>query len=249
VILDKLEYSAETPINGDFMDVLVRMGAQGLNLDGTDYGPVHYDVSLRHLHARTYAKFYGALMQGYKDILSGKGNKEALEEGAPGFDSKQLMSSISGPAMELLGHAPEYSLDRISFTLPEGKAMLSLRASVPGVTAEDLQNPMMLITKLKADGKVSFPEALIQKLAPSCPAPSDVDATEMPAMPMGEESENCVSQDDESPAARNLQRLETLVEMGYVTRDQGRLQTEASFKEGQLTLNGLPFNPMAMSQE
>ena len=127
--------------------------------------------------------------------------------------------------MTLLAHDPEFSIDRISFTSPHGTAALSAEVSLKGVQPDELSNPLMLIAKLRASADVSVPQGLILEFA-------------------GNQAED--PEEADFAAAQLQQQLAMLEAQGYLQRQGDQVKTSAAFAQGQLTVNGRPFNPLAM---
>ena len=63
--LKRISYDIDMPVTGDFIDIAARMGAEVVDIGGIDYGPAHYDLSLKHLHARSIAKLYRVMLDAY----------------------------------------------------------------------------------------------------------------------------------------------------------------------------------------
>jgi uncharacterized protein YdgA (DUF945 family) len=111
VVLKNVTYIVDAPFDGaEFMDVSGSMGAASLVIGQQEYGPAHYDVSMKHLHARTVAKLYRAVLQMYA-------NPSALKQ-----DPSAAMTAMVESGKALLLHGPELSIDRISFTSPQALA-------------------------------------------------------------------------------------------------------------------------------
>jgi uncharacterized protein YdgA (DUF945 family) len=47
--------ASQSPIEGELLDLVAKMGVDRVLIGDQNYGPVHYDFSLWHLHARTGA--------------------------------------------------------------------------------------------------------------------------------------------------------------------------------------------------
>lgn len=216
VLLKRLSYDVNAPVNGDFLDLTAKMGAESLLVAGQDYGPAHYDFSFKHLHARTVAQLYRAMLQVYSDPAALATPERAATALAP----------LSAPALELLKHAPEFSIDRISFKSAHGEAMMSASAKLNDVKPEDVANPFMLIGKLEASADLALPEGLLINASATKPDPEDEYAQRQGEM--------------------RQQQLTAYAEQGYVTREGGTVKSKVEFRNGQLTVNGKPFNPMAM---
>jgi len=218
VLLKELSYVIDLPVNGEFIDLAAKIGAQVVQVGKNNFGPAHYDFSLRHLHARTIAKLHHALLKLYADPakLTNAANTPAL------------FAPLTEPGLELLGHNPEISIDRLSFNSPHGEATLAARASLKDMKPEDMGNPVMLIGKLQASAELSFPEALVGEFAGDSKAdPEKVS-------------------DEGAPGDAARQQAADLAAQGYITRENGTIRSKVAFGNGQLTVNGKPFNPMAM---
>ncbi|MBT0960088.1 YdgA family protein [Denitromonas iodatirespirans] len=227
IALKQITYDVDMPAEGDFVDMVAKMGAQVVDIGGTNYGPAHYDLSFKHLHARTVAKLYRTLLQAYS-------NPRMV---GPDADPQLALAPLAEPAMELLGHNPSFSLDRLSFTTPHGDAHLDLRASVPGITPEAMANPGLIMAVLDAGGNIALPEAMLLGMV------KDRAHAQMSAM----SETGTVSDDDLQMVVAQLEdKLQQLSGQGYITRDGGVVKSTVAFKAGQLTVNGQPFNPMAM---
>lgn len=203
--MQKVAYDVAMPISGDFMDIIVKIGADSLKVGEDEYGPAHYDLSLRRIHARTAATLYGELMRLYGDPAM-----QAESEVDPGA----LFAPLAQQAGELLRHNPEIALDRLSFTTPHGQAQFTAKARFDNLAPEEAGDMFALMQKLDASGTLSVPEAF---------------ALEM----VGEDAEMFTAQ------------VDAFVEQGYLKREGGLLNSSFAFTKGELTVNGLPFDPMA----
>ncbi|MFN3987692.1 MAG: YdgA family protein [Rhodocyclaceae bacterium] len=218
VSLGGLEYREDARVQDGFIDLDVRLGARSLKVGEHDWGPVQLDQRYAHLEARTMATLYRAFNQVAANPL---GAMQAAEG-----DFSALLVPLAEPLATLLANAPEYFLDRLEFAGPHGKARLALKVGMPGVTPEDVGNPFGLLTKLVIDGEAEFPEALV----------------------LASMLEDDAGDEERAFAQAMLDAsLEPLVDEGYVSRASGRLNTRLQFENGELLLNGKPFDPMMMA--
>ena len=204
VRLGRMSLEGQIPMQGDYLDILSRIGIEQVDVGGGSYGPVHYDVFLRHLHARSVASLYEAFMK----LSSHPGDDDAAE---------QMVAEMSGPAMELMRHDPEFILDRISFMTPDGESRLSASVRLNGAQEEDFANILMLLAKLDVKAEARLPEELLLLAA---------------------------ILDESKTLAPGLGLLES---QGFIQREGDMLRVNARYAQGQLTLNGKPFDPMAFS--
>ena len=214
--LERLSYDIDMPGKGEYLDIKALMGTEVLRVADVDYGPAHYDFSIKHLHGRT-------LMDLYRKLLEISGDPAQLAQQTE--DPAALFAPLAGPAMTLLAHDPEFSIDRISFTSPHGTAALSAEVSLKGVQPDELSNPLMLLAKLRASADLSVPQGLLLAFASN-------------------EAED--PEEADLAAAQLQQQLELLEAQGYLQRQGDQVKTSAAFSQGQLTVNGRPFNPLAM---
>ncbi len=153
VTMKNLTYAVDMPVTGgDFIDVVTRISAVSILVGQQEFGPAHFDVSTKHLHARTVAKVYHDAMQMYADpqVLADK--------------LGTAVEPLKNKAMGLLAHHPEFSVDRLAFTSPHGQSHVAARVKLTGVKPEDLSMGLGLLTKLDATADLKLPEALLADL-------------------------------------------------------------------------------------
>lgn len=201
-LLKQLTYDAALPVNGEFIDLIGQIGVEVAQVGAQNYGPAHYDFSLRHLHARTLANLHRALLQWYADP-----SRRTTREPAAMLQS---MAPLRDPALALLKFSPEIRVDRISFQSPQGEAKISASAKLGELKPEELANPFMLLGKLEASADIALPASLLGESA-------------------------------QTP------QIAGLIEQGYVQQDDSMLRSKIGFSKGQLSVNGVPFNPQAVN--
>lgn len=224
VSFKQLVVDVAMPVNGEFVDVVEKIGAAALQVGDKQYGPGNFDFSIRHLHARTVARFYREMMKLYSDpaVFTAAG------------DPAKALAPLAEPAKELLKHNPEFRIDRFNFKSDKGEALVSASVKLNDAKPEEFGNPLMLLGKLEAGADVQLPEALLGTLAAS-------------RVPGGAEAAN----DPETVAMQAEmieQQLAGLAGQGLVTRDNGLVKSKIEFRAGQLTVNGKPFNPFGMGR-
>ncbi|MDR3214211.1 MAG: YdgA family protein [Azoarcus sp.] len=162
--IQQVKYDTNTSLNGDFASVVVRSGAETIKVGENSYGPAHYDISLNHLHTRTLAELSNILL---KFQLMNFASLDDLSEESEDQAAQAMVAlamTITQPLFELLEQAPDISLDRISFTTPQGEASLSLRATVKDFKAQEAFNPAAWLPKIDASGEIAAPLALLESL-------------------------------------------------------------------------------------
>jgi uncharacterized protein YdgA (DUF945 family) len=158
--LDDVHYIVETDENGDFVDIVAKMGSGALTsaeLDatGVKLKEVHYDFSLRRLHSATLAKMSAKMKEVYSKPLDVTNSAQA---------QAALFGPLKDDAISLFKHDPEFAVDRIGIVTPEGEGVIKGVVKFKGVTEEDFANPMAIIPKLDADFSVEVPVKLVEKI-------------------------------------------------------------------------------------
>ncbi|HEX5803255.1 MAG TPA: DUF945 family protein, partial [Azospira sp.] len=178
--------------------------------------------------------------------ISADAEMQAVAQTSPG----QVLAPLVGPALELLKHDPEISIDRLSFRTPHGDAALSARVKLNAAQAQDFSNPLLLLAKLDAGVDLRVPEAFVGEVAVNA----------MPGMPAEVEQDAPAEATDVAPpAAEELaaaalaarrdalqQRIAGLVTQGLLVREGGVLRAQLAMRDGRMTVNGQPFNPLAI---
>lgn len=218
-----LSYTVDVPTSGDFLDVNARVGAQELKVGKDIYASNHFDLSVKHLHARTLASVLEKLATVYADPAFA-----AAEPGA----MQRLFAPVQAEAEGLLAYNPELHLDQISFSTPEGETRLSAQLALPGATPADLGTPL-LIAKLQASATLSIPEAVLQRASGTSGAKGD---SADPAEAAGQDK-----------VAQLEARLALLASSGYITRNKGVVATQVEFRQGQFSVNSRPFDPSLLA--
>lgn len=155
IALKELKYDVQMPVSGEFVDLIAQLGAAELRVGEQNYGPVAYDFSFKHLHARKMMALNRSLMALYT-------KPETLQ------DSQQLMQALAPMKEQLVGlllDNPVVSVDRIAFRMPEGEAKVSASVRLLEAKAEDFANPMLLVAKLDAAAELALPAALAATMA------------------------------------------------------------------------------------
>jgi uncharacterized protein YdgA (DUF945 family)/cytochrome c551/c552 len=194
-----------TSNNGEFIDYDSKIGAEVINVGTQDYGPAHLDSSLQHLHTRTVANLYRAYLENVKKSASHTVNVA------------EIASTFSSLSQELIKHNAEFRLNRVSFTRPQGEAMLSATIKFRDTTSSDFANKEALLAKLYTSIDVKIPEDLLPPLLQSRFAGI------------------------EQAQERVKAGVASLVTQGYITQESGIIKTRLEIHDGQQWLNGKQY--------
>ncbi len=135
----------------------------------------------------------------------------------------QAMAPLATPFFDLLADGPVFSIDRMAFRTADGEASFNASIKLNDPKPDDFSNPLMLLAKLDAGAAIALPTALVDTL-----------------IGIGKSEE-------ETPLAQQsaANTLEQFKQQGYITVENNQLKSSVTFKNGQLQVNGKPFNPMA----
>ena len=140
---------------------------------------------------------------------------------------RKAMVPLAAPFFDLLADGPVFSIDRMAFRTANGEASFNASIKLADPKPDDFSNPLMLLAKLDASAAMALPTSLVDTLLGSGDSKEEA--------PLAQQN-----------AANTLERFK---QQGYVTVENNLLKTSVTFKNGQLQVNGKPFNPMeAMMQ-
>ncbi len=234
-VVKQLTYDIDLPSQGEYVDLVERLGVESVLVGKDAIGPFHFDYSLKHLHARSIAEISQAFMKMYTDPAFFSGDEEALVQ--------QFMPVLAEHGVTILNNTPEFHLDRVSFANAQGESSFMGRVKLTQFDMEAMmQNPFLLLASLEASGEISLTEAMIMELLNNPPG------AEQMAMADGLSPEELQMQTQQAAEAFQ-QQVAMLAEQGYVIREGGLLKSNVEFKQGQLLVNGKPFMPMADAGE
>ncbi len=231
VVIKQIAYDVDLAKEGDFLNVLERLGMEKLQFGQNGVGPIHFDISFKHLHGRTFAEFSQALVG-----LDAELSKFADDQST--FD-ETLMPVIKAHGQRLLDHNPEIHLDRVSFATGSGEALLTGQVRMDALNIDAaMENPFLVLSSLVARGEFTLDENMVLDLLRNPPQSELLGNTD-------EDAAAQVTANAQMMAEQFQQQVAMFTDMGYVTREGSLLKTQVSFEAGQLLVNGQPFMPMA----
>jgi len=157
--VEDILYAVETWEDDGFFDMTARVGTgqvrnpafEELKLDLKE---VHYDFTLRHLHAETLNKLISTWKEAYTKPVATVAEVEAV-----------VMTPVKEHGLALLRHDPEFSIDRIGVVTADGDGIIKGVLRLPGVTEADLAaGAMGLLDKLVADFNIEIAQSLLEKI-------------------------------------------------------------------------------------
>ncbi|HES75466.1 MAG TPA: DUF945 domain-containing protein [bacterium] len=188
-----------------FVDILAGYSIDSIQLGEVVYRAAHFDLALRHLEAKALAEL---------NRVAQKMDVDAQSE----FDMAQFTPMLR-PTQALLENSPEFSIERMGVTTPEGEVKASAMVKLPNANIGNLEmaveNPLILM------GLASVVEANVQLALPQ-------------SLLMANLSEE------------QAEMLPALIQSGYVLEKSNQLLTRISYAQGKATINGQPIDPGMM---
>jgi uncharacterized protein YdgA (DUF945 family) len=157
VAIKDVLYRVDTEKKGDFVDFILKVGTGPVTSKQLTLKEMHFDYSLRHLHAETLAKFAEAAKKSYTAPVNTAADIEAA-----------LMKPYKEQGLELLKYDPEFVFDRIMIATPEGEGVIKGVIKLKGVTAADFEGDagaMAIIPKIDAVFDIDVSEDMLAKLS------------------------------------------------------------------------------------
>jgi len=207
--LQKLALDSDSSAKNNFVDMVVQLGAKSLVTSKLTVNDIHYDYGLRHLDEPTLIKLIDSF------------NRPQKDQAQTPEDARANMLKVwkeFGPA--LLNNKPEVTIDRISFSTPDGEAKLTARAAIGDAVTENLDNFAALLPKLEASATISIPESMVTKLM------------------AGSVSDPITQVQMEDGAKQQIAAFES---QGYLTRKDKIISTNFDWKKGKALINGKPM--------
>ncbi|MEJ8851093.1 YdgA family protein [Variovorax rhizosphaerae] len=218
--IGKFKYLTEVKADKDLLDGKAAITADATLRVGEDAKPIQLDnfefqESVKHLHGPTLQKAMETSMAQLSSTCDGV---KPSEEDAAAL-GLEMMRTLA----QLLPHTPEVSINKLAVTYEGQRGELSFSASAPGLTAEDVKDPMSIQTKLqthmlmKANAKL--PVAWVQLL--------------------GERGGDPAGAPQRGAQAHSL--VELAVGKGFAVREGDFLTSAAVLEKGALLVNGKPM--------
>lgn len=197
------------------IDLLHRI--EELSFAGQSFGPGVLDLRLRGLDPDSLGT-----------VRSAAAEIEALEEDDPA-GQEAVASRVVESLPALLASGPSLELHELSLETPQGALDVSMSVRVDASQPELLQSPLTALVALEADADAALPARFVHGFVEGwVKRRMQAEAAQSGRVPGG------------SLGAARDELLRELRKSGFLLFDGSRYTTRASFRGGQLTVNGLP---------
>jgi uncharacterized protein YdgA (DUF945 family) len=156
--IEGIKYQVTSSVDDGFMDVGARLGTGKLKNSALadlqfDIEEMHYDFTLRRLHAGTLDKLMAGIKAAYSKRVSTVADVDAA-----------MMTPIKEHGFALLKHDPEFVVDRIGVVTPQGEGVIKGVLRFKGMDQADFApGSMAWLNKVEADFTVECAQKLVEK--------------------------------------------------------------------------------------
>ncbi|KTD33160.1 putative membrane protein YdgA-like protein [Legionella nautarum] len=245
--LAQFDVHSDTNIEEGLFNSHFKSSIEKIATNDKTYGPGRLEVAIRNLDADALARI----------------NQQAnqLQQG-PDAQRQQALLAILPELPQLFSKGAEFEVTELNFVMPQGTIEGNLMVSLPKSATT---NPFELIQKIQGNGKLKVPSVVVKELisesirqkmlaapqppqtiqqgivqqmqqqAGTAPAGSSNNATPPATIDL-----NAVAQ--QASAAADKQ-IATMIQSGVLAVQGNDYVIEANLNQGQLMVNGKPFNP------
>jgi uncharacterized protein YdgA (DUF945 family) len=222
--LKDIELTGSTEVSNNSINSIHSLGFANLRVDGANYGPGLYEIAIRKIDAPAWGKLQHTL-------------KEIQKVDTP--DEKQsliVFGKIIEILPDLLKKSPEIELTKLNLKTDEGEVLGRAKVIIDGSNRELIKNPFFLLTAVDAEAYISIPAPFFESMLRNLARKNLITEIEK----RGDEipSDEEINELTKSAAAQELQRL---VEQRIFVVENDDLISSATYKQGELKLNGQPI--------
>jgi uncharacterized protein YdgA (DUF945 family) len=230
--LKQAAYNAETTsTEANFVNVMGKMTGTALRVEDNDVGDMEYNFSMQKLHAPSMDALNKSI-QAEMNKLSAKGAGAA---GKPDEAGSAMLNAFKLHLPEISKHSPVVNIEKMSVGNAKDYGQLNATARLMPMLAADLDNPMALLPKVDATINIELSESAIALLAGKASGAMGMD----PAMMAKMTPEQKAQMDAQTKSMVNDQ-LAGAVQQGYIVRNDGKITSQITLKQGNLMVNGKP---------
>lgn len=222
----QLGIDAQSSISGSTAKASVSYRLEGLELNGSVYGPAEIQAGLDNLPATALLQ----IQQAVEEI-----NAQQLSDEKRGM---ALLSVLMGNAPALLKGDPIMTVDKLSIQTPDGLVTGQLSLQAMGLNLQDIGNAPVLLEKLVADASLQMPQRLFVLLMRQ-----KAEADLLRQL----EQRRLIDPDSKLPSAEELtdmaatlaeRQLSLLLEQEILVQQGDMIATRAKLSDGLLSVNG-----------
>lgn len=205
---------------------------------GKFYGPANIAMALRNIDAQ---------------VLAEMNDQIAKIQKSPEADRQRAWITLLPILPKLLNKGAEFEISELKVTVPEGMVKSSIHIMLPN---ENLNNPFLLLQKIQGQGQIDVSSMVLKRLLKEGiirDMQTKFVAAQQPAL---QQQDNATANPSSTmpivpPSAEELdlqanakvdEKISALVNTGAIIAQGDHYVIDLKLAQGQLTVNGKPFN-------
>lgn len=223
VQMKEIKVTTESQFDGRQVHYQQVMQLDGLTVDGETYGPGTLDIALRNLDAQPLSDFQARVQELYFGAASIEPDQLLV----------QLLPLYTQLFQELGVGQPELVINKLAFATPQGNVDGHARIHYKGTEGDSFENPLALLQNLYAEADLAVAETLVRELVET-----GVRKKLMQARDNGLLAGYTDDQVAELATRQVESQIGALLSQNFIVREEGQIKSSATFKQGQLEVNG-----------
>jgi uncharacterized protein YdgA (DUF945 family) len=216
-----------------FVDQLIKFNIANFEMDGETFGAATFNYGVKHIDAAALNVMGKAILKG-----SSTASKTGADADSAQMAAQQVSEALKTAGIDILKNQPIMEIEKMSITMPGGESKMSGVFKLGTLTAEQLQmNPMLLLSKIEATGDLQISKLGFKQLIAAQQKSS--------VKKMGASEQDVTKMVNNSSTMMDAQ-IQQMVTQGFASEKDGVVSSKIIYKDGQLLLNGKPFNSMAL---
>jgi len=227
--LQSIEIVSDSRCEGPLVQINQTMKLDGASFEGKVYGPLLCDVEMKNLDGQVLSDFQQQIQGVYREADSFQPEELVVK----------LLPLYGDLLTKLLVRNPELHVKRLYVATPMGEAEGAFQVKLAGLQGLDPNDPaalMQCLQHIDSSADVAVDESLVRGILISSLKSSQQKVGSAGArQPMND-------QEIEGMVDRQLaSQLEAMVAQHFIVRDGKRIKSSATFKNGELMVNGQPM--------
>jgi uncharacterized protein YdgA (DUF945 family) len=222
--VENIKLTGLTEVSNSNLNSTHSLGFAGFRADGVNYGRGSYEIAIRRIDAPAWGRLQKTLKNAQK--VNGPDEERSL----------MVFGKIIEILPDLLKKSPEIELTKLSLETPEGELLGRARVIIDGSKPELIKNPFFLLSSINAEAHISIPAPFFESMLRNLARNNLIAELEERGYDIPSNRE--INELTRSAAAQELQ---SLIEQGIFVVEEDNLKLIATYKQGELKLNGTPI--------
>ena len=221
--MQSIKAVSDSSCDGKLVAVNQTLEFEGVDINGQTYGPGTYDIEMKNLDGEVLSQLQAQARQLMRDT---KDNPEQM--------GGQLLALYTGMMSRLLQQNPEINLRKLHFATPQGDVDANLQLRFAAVPEASPASMATMLQGLDAQAEIALHETLVRQILSGQIHNQLVAARNAGKIP------DTFTDDALAQMAKDQvsNQIETFLAQNLAVRDGERLKSQATFKQGELVVNG-----------